>query len=77
MSSLAIFFLAAGKQASAKIPKNNRATGTTPVATWSMAIAMKRKEAPHVIATALVMPHSAGPNLCWVSFPKWALVTDI
>ena len=49
--------------------------GTTPVATWSMAMAIKRNEAPQVSATAEVMPHSVGPNCCLVSWPKVELLT--
>jgi len=70
MSSRATILRAAGKQDRASAPKPSRATGTTPVATWSMAIAMNRNEAPHVSATPAVMPHSAGPKWCWVSLPS-------
>ena len=63
-------FLAAGTQASARAPNASRATGTTPVATWSIAMAMKRKDAPHVRATPAVMAHSAGPKPCCVSLPR-------
>jgi hypothetical protein len=40
-----------------------------------MAIAMKRKDAPQVRATAEVMPHSVGPNFWAVSRPRFDFVT--
>ena len=67
MSPRGIIFLAAGNSARAPAPKARRAIGTTGAATWSIAIAMNRNEAPQVRATADVMPHSAGPKRCGVS----------